>query len=304
MNWNRFWTCGAYLVFSLAMLDDAAAQYPTGGVPPTWGVSASQHYQVPSDFKDRSGGMSSYDAGVRLQRGFNMRGVGRFEFGLGYTYTRFDFASNTELDFSSTSLFRDIHEPTLSVRFVTRVGPRLGVRVFGSVKSSMEEGAAFDDSVHGGIGVGTMYRISPSLSLGISLFVRVPLDGETRIFPFPFIKWDITDRLALTTNRGIALSYLLDPSRQIRISAMASYFGRKQFRLDDRGSVPGGIATISDISVGGRLEWQLFTRLIMQGDIGVVLKPNLTIEDQSGQDVVDEDLEQTLRMGLTVTYRF
>ena len=140
--------------------------------------------------------------------------------------------------------------------------------------------------------------------MGIDALLRPLGNRDITVVPIALVDWQVTDRLALRSRQDVTLTYLLDPQRRLSVAAVASFFGRKQFRLDERGVIPDGVAEIKGFEVGGRITWEPSPALTVRGTVEAALGQNLYLEDAAGREIVDLDLEDALRLSLAVDYRF
>ena len=168
----------------------------------------------------------------------------------------------------------------------------------------LESGADVDDAIYGQVGIGVTYKISEHFSIGPGFFVNRSVSDDSTVFPIALVDWQITDRLSFRARRDFRLSYVLDANRTLTLSAVGSPFERKEFRLDDAGPVPGGVAELKAMTLGGALRWQPIQPLTVKGNLAAVINQTLTIEDRSGREVVDEDLKTSVEMMVSVRYRF
>ena len=121
--------------------------------------------------------------------------------------------------------------------------------VYGSLLAELELGADLDESLGGSLGTGFMYRSSETLTLGLVLHARFPIDKTPQLWPLPYIDWKISDRMTLATEQkagfGYTLTYgLTDPAEDGSFAWAAvgrARFQARRMRLDDGGFNPEGI---------------------------------------------------------------
>ena len=270
-----------------------------------WTVHTTQRYQTASDFVARDGGVAWYESTVGISGGLFIPGPGLLRAGADYVHTRFAFASSTRLGLSGSEPFRHVQEVRLSAQLLTPWSSTWSSQLFGAVTSGFESGAAPDDALSGIAGLGVARRFSDRLSIGLGGLLLHHMDNQAvTVVPIVLLDWQMTERLALRSRQDISLSYLLDPRQRLSVAAVASFFGRRQFRLDEAGPVPAGVAELKGFEVGGRITWEPFPALTVQGAAEAALRQKLHLEDRAGRDMVDVDLEDALRLSLAVRYRF
>ena len=246
LNKCRVWM--AYLVVVVGVVggQTVAAQPPGTSIDRKllsfWEVVALQRYRVSSDVEQRRGSLGFSDSELRLGRS-QLTPVGILKLSAAYTYTHFDFANDTDLGLSTAKPFETVHDVRATLQFSTRLSRHWLARIVGAIGTRVESGAEVDDAIYGRFALGISYRVSDQFTIGTGLFIRRAIDDDVTVLPIPLIDWAITDRLFFRSRRDFRLSYVLDDRRRITLSAVASPFDRKAFRLDDEGVVPGGIAT-------------------------------------------------------------
>jgi len=270
-----------------------------------WTVHTTQSYQTAGDFVARDGGIAWYESTIGISGGLFLPGPGLLRAGADYIHTRFAFASSTRLGLPGSEPFRHVQEVRLSAQLLTPWSNTWSSQLFGAVTSGFESGAAPDDALSGVAGLGVARRFSDRLSFGLGGLLLHQMGNQAiTVVPILLLDWQMTERLALRSRQDITLSYLLDPRRRLSVAAVASFFGRRQFRLDEAGPVPAGTAKLRGFEVGGRVTWEPFPALTVQGAAEAALRQNLRLEDRTGRDIVDVDLVDALRLSLAVRYRF
>ena len=268
-------------------------------------VRATQRYRTMSGISERSGGLAWYESTVGISSGLFLPGPGLVRVGTGYTHARFAFHPDTRLGAAGSEPFRDVRELRLSAQLLTPWSETWSSLALGAVASAFEAGAEPHDSLSGVAVLGAMRRLSARLSAGVGVLLLHPLGKQAAtVLPFFLVDWQVTDRLALRSRQDIRLTYLLDPRRRLSVAAVGSFFGRRDFRLDERGNVPSGVAEIKGFEVGGRVVWEPFPPLVVEGAVEAALRQTLRLEDRAGREVVAVGLEDALRLSLLVRYRF
>jgi hypothetical protein len=288
-------------------------------------IASSQEMGAPSS-TEREPGLSlsasymhQFDTGLdrngdfRVDR-FLFRGDWRkrqsenFSFGIGVNYDFNDYSfSDTAhnpignpwdqvhtLNFSASSLF------TLDKNWKVFVAPSVGV--------AAESGADWGDAiVYGGI-AWTSYRFSPSLALGLGagLFSKAE---EVTAFPVIVVDWKITDRVRLsnplhpgpTGPAGLELSYAFDGGSTV---AVGGAYRSLRFRLDDSGTVAGGVGEDRAFPLWARFSTKLSKTGTLNFLGGAMVGGKMTLEDSSGNEVADENYDASPFLAATLSFRF
>ena len=300
----------SFVILLLFIVACPAAAQPADSLqakekPRLWEVRATQRYRTTSGFADRSGSLAWHESTVGISGGLFLRGPGLLRAGADYTHARFAFAPDARLGPSGPEPFRHVREVRLSAQLLTPWSEAWSTLALATIVSAFEIGAAPDDALSGVAVLGVMRRLSGRLSTGFGALLLKPLGAQTAVaLPLVLVDWQITDRLALRSRQDITLTYLLDPRRRFSVAAVGAFFGRKQFRLGKKGNIPDGVAEIRGIEVGGRVIWEPFPALVVQGALEAVLRQNLRLEDRARRGIVDVALESALRLSLVARYRF
>ena len=232
-------------------------------------------------------------------------GAGLLMAGADYTHTWFAFASGTRLGLSASEPFRHVRDVRLFVQFLTPWSESWSSLAFGTVVSAFEVGAAPEGALSGVVGLGMMRRLPGHLSIGFGVLLLHPLGEQiVTVLPFILVDWQITDRLALRSRQDIPLTYFLDPRQRLSVAAVGSFFGRRQFRLDQSGGIPDGVTDVKGIEVDARVVWEPLPALVVEGAVEATLKQNLRLEDRARREIIDVDLEDGLRLTFAARCRF
>lgn len=294
-----------FIATHLAIAQPAAGPPGAAEKQRLWNIRTVQLYRMASDFKDRDGSIAWHESTVGITTGIFLPPAGLMRAGVDYAHTRFGFASNTRFGPLGSEPFRRVQEVRLSAQLLSPLSKRWSSQVFGVLTSAFESGASPDDALSGIAGLGVTHRFSKRLSTGLGALLLHPLGNRAiTVVPTVLIDWQITDRLVLRSRQEITLSYLFDARRRLSVAAVASFFGHKQFRLDEKGTIPGGVAEIKGFEVGGRVIWEPFPALALYGSVEAAVGQNLYLEDHAGREIVDLDLQNALQLSLAVRCRF
>lgn len=177
-----------------------------------------------------------------------------------------------------------------------------------TVEYSGESGASFSDSLAYGTSLSVAQRLRPDLVLGVGVGVYERIE-DSRVFPFVFVDWRITERTRLTNPSatgpagpaGIELSHALDGGWTL--GAGAAYQTRRH-RLDDGGPFDGGVGAHRFIPVYLRLGRTFSESIAMSLYVGAETDSQLRVYDERGRRLYEERLESGLMGGLAITGRF
>jgi hypothetical protein len=137
-------------------------------------------------------------------------------------------------------LLEDASSTRIDLAYIGRLAGKWSTFSMASVSWNIEEGANFADGRTEALRLMAQRKVSESVELGFGLAGSTRLDRSDQIHPMASINWQITDRLALRTTRGVQLVYDLDETAKWRLAFNGEYSSR-EMRLDEDGLGEGGV---------------------------------------------------------------
>ncbi|OSP56696.1 hypothetical protein [Pseudoruegeria sp. SK021] len=213
-------------------------------------------------------------------------------------------------DFSDTiAPWGDINDYALSVPITFGLSDQVTALVVPSLRFDGEDGVDFDDGQTGALILGAAWRIRDGLTLGPGLGMQSTLDDDVTLFPFLLIDWAITDRVNLSTGRGLGasrgpgltLSYAVSDALSLGI---AGRYEDVEFRLDEDGVVPGGIGRDRATPVVATLGWQPSRAVSVNAFAGMAFGGSLQVKDSNGRTIDSRDYDPTPLFGGSVDFSF
>ncbi|MBL8760119.1 MAG: hypothetical protein JNL50_02350 [Phycisphaerae bacterium] len=181
--------------------------------------------------------------------------------------------------------------------------------VAGSVAWSHEDSSASDSMTGGGVGLVT-YSFNDSFALSAGVSASARLERSARIVPIISIDWKINDAWRLSgrgvgrlANRGPGLALLYSPNETWTFGVGASYETR-EWRLDDEGVAPDGIAEDSRLPIEFSAVWKPSKRLSLTGTIGVDAWAEYSLYDKNGDRIGDVQADPTPFVGIEAKVMF
>jgi Ca2+-binding EF-hand superfamily protein len=267
----------------------------------------------------RSGGVKQFDTDISdgssfettrltLQLGGSYARDYRTSVGLtiGYSYNGYSFSTGTAEGVFEP--WEDVHNISLGLPVRWGMGKKWSGFLNPTIRATGEQGAAFNDSLTGGVFGGAAYRFSDRLVIGPGIGVISQLEESATVFPILIIDWKITDRLSLETGSGLGAT--LGPglvlNYQLNKNLMFSLGGRYEklrFRLDEDGAVPSGIGedTSFPVFIGCSYEITPQARLSLVG--GIETSGDLRLEEKDGKLIRKESYDSGGFFGLTFNIR-
>jgi len=225
----------------------------------------------------------------------------------GYGQKNYDFSGSTEL--SSSDPWQDIRRYELGLSLMWLASPPWSFFVFPGISAYQEAGADFEDSLTAGLVLGSSYRFSENLSLGLGLGWAGQVEEDAEFFPFPIITWQITERLRLengegfaaTLGPGLGLMYDLSDSWSTGLLGRWSLF---RFRLDDEATAPDGVGEDSHYALYAHVDYALSPFSSVNFFAGYQFEGELKLEDRKGQTLAKEAYDDVFVAGLVAELSF
>lgn len=292
----------------------AAAAGPVGGPPggPPGGplafrVEGGGYYQSGTDLKDSPGSFSVSRGYISVggEYRWDFRNAAGLSFGTGFT----DYDFNNATGLSDGDPWSRIEDYRLSVPVRFSLGETTQAIVIPTVRWEAEEDANLDDGRTYGAIAGVAWRLNETLTIGPGIGVFSRLRGGTQVFPILIIDWSITDRLSLSTGRGLGASEGPGLTLDYRIAddwtlGLAGRYENREFRLDDKGVAPGGIGRDRVYPVVATAVWSPNPLVRLSAFAGVEFGGTLSLLDEEGTVLQDSDYDAAPIFGGTFTFRF
>jgi len=228
--------------------------------------------------------------------------------GLGLTYDREESTFSGPSGLPVPDPWGTIHRVGFSPSMVHSIAPDWWILFAPSVGYAGEEGADPGDALVYGAVISATKTIGPDLSLGLGAGAFRQID-RWRVFPFLSVRWRINDRWRLSNPlrvgpagpAGLELAYSLDGNWE---AAAGGAYRSYRFRLDEDGTVPGGIGEIRGIPLFARLSrtWRHGWRADLYA--GVMIGGKLGIENGRGDPIGSASFDPAPLAGLFVTRKF
>lgn len=225
----------------------------------------------------------------------------------GYERDSFDFSGGAGL--GALDPWDEIDMLRFGVRLRARVNERL--RVFGGpvFGFSAETEADLSDGFVGGGIAGATWSFSKRLTVGGGLGVLSDIEDDVQVFPVVILDWRIAENLTLRTGTGTAtrggggIELEWRPHEQWALALGGSYRSRR-FRLDDRGIAPDGVGEEQVLPIYVRVGYRPSPNLEISVRGGVIVAGRLTLEDDDGDEIFEDDFDPAPFVGATLSLRF
>lgn len=217
----------------------------------------------------------------------------------------YDFVGARGVDPIEGNPFRGFNRQNADLLVTHAIDERWAVLALGGFGIAREGNADVGDSIIGRGGVGFSYRVTPGVSLGVSVLANTQLEGRTRVVPLPQVDATFTldERwtLRLATIGGSTLSYRLN--EEVTFQLKAGYEER-QFRLDDDGFAPKGVFQDKHIDLGLGVLWTPTPGLELNAGIAIQPWRRFKVKDQDGHRLTRRETDPTYGLYAGISYRF
>lgn len=221
--------------------------------------------------------------------------------GVGSERSWYDFENATTLD-ASGDPFGDVTDSEFFLRYAAPINARTSWFALGAVGLAAEDDADLSESLIYSGALGFRTARSDTFSWGLGVLVRSQLDDDPLVVPLPQIRWAISDRWTLESQRaGLRLGYA--HSEDLSYGLQAEYISRT-FRLDEDGPIPDGIATDRRVPVSFFAAYRPTPAVSLVANIGASVYSNIELLDRNGDDLTDDDADAALYFSLSARISF
>jgi len=174
---------------------------------------------------------------------------------------------------------------------------------------SQERGASWQDGFSGGGLVSVSYRFGERGVIGGGVGVTSAIEDDARLFPVFVIDVPLTDTIRISSLRvptplarnGIEIICNAAPTLEF---ALGTRYDRSRFRLNDSGSVPGGIGEDLEIPVWLRCTWTPAPNMRVDLMAGVIAWREFRISEGNGLRIDTDRGNATATLGAAFSMTF
>ncbi len=225
----------------------------------------------------------------------------------GYSLDDYDFSGSEGL--AGLDPWGTINEYRLSAPARLGLGERFGVFALPSIRWSAESGGDLGEAVTGGLLAGFSYAVNDRLKIGPGFGVFSQLEDDVSAFPILLIDWQITDTLSLDT--GSVLGATRGPGLGLNWRGLEDWtFGigaryeTYRFRLDDSGSAPDGVGEEKGVPIHLQATYAPIPTVRLTAVAGAAVAGTLTLDDEDGREIREEDVDPSPFLGFGFRARF
>jgi hypothetical protein len=259
-----------------------------------------QQFEADLDGGDAAFRRTQLQSGFRQSRSLN--GGRSAGFGIDYGFEGYDFSGNFD------DPWDNVHKVGFSMSLRTPLTGRWSAMINPSVNLAGESGTSWDRAVVGGGVAAVSGQFGSRLVAGLGVGAFTGLE-DTRFTPVVVVQWQITERWLLGNPfrpgpagpAGLELSYQPD---SVWSAGAGGVFRRDRFRLDDEGLARNGIGDVEGIVTFARISraWSGGVSANLYG--GVLLNGQLTVEDEDGLRLSQQDFDPAPLVAISVRTRW
>lgn len=221
------------------------------------GVAATPIYQFPAKV---SGGGNLSIIRLIFNADISRQVDQKMGLGLGFSYEFADYRFSGLTNFPVSRPWQEVQCLGFSLPIMYALNNKWRLLVIPTFQLAGEFGARWGDALVYGGAIAVTYAFSPDAVFGLGLAGYANIE-EVRVFPFPVVNWQITERLRLTNPfrtspagpAGLELSYALTEEWTVGVGAA---YRSNRFRLDASGPIPNGIGEYVSIPTFVRLSYK------------------------------------------------
>lgn len=228
---------------------------------------------------------------------------GTMSVGYDYEISGYDFDGATGIIPGTSDPWNTVHTHGLSATYFRRASLRWFWLVGGNVAWSGEEGADFADAMTAGGFGAAQFAVTEKLLVGLGLGVRSRLEDSVAVYPVILVDWTINEHLKLTNEGRPGLTLAWAPDQTLSFDITGSYELR-DFRLDESGPLPSGVAREYRLPVSLGVTWTPTPMFTFGGRVGVHLMQRFEANDADGDEVGADDSSPQPFIGLEGRIRF
>ena len=225
-----------------------------------------------------------------------------------YSLSHYDFDGVAR--FGGSDPWENVHTLALNANLSYQIDDAWSVFGGPILTFSGEGDADIEDTFTGGGVVGATWTPTNNLRLGMGVTVTSQLEDDVSVFPLIVLNWRFADQWTLRSatldagsigGGGLELAYELTDHWTL---AGGAVYQSGRFRLDDEGFAPDGIGENSRVPLYLRATWNPSRQVGVSILGGITVGGELTIEDDNGDRLFQEDYDPAPFAGVNVVLRF
>lgn len=279
---------------------DALPDLSTQRKAPTFSIIGAGSFADSADL-DAGGDLRISRVRAAVEAGLDLGENRSLTIGAGSERSWYDFENATGL-VAGGDPFGDVSDTELFVRYAAPLNEQTSWFALAAIGIAAEDDADLSDAVVYSGALGFRKAESETFSWGLGLLIRSQLDDDALIVPLPQIRWAISDRWTLESQRaGLRLGYA--HSEELSYGLQGEFISRT-FRLDETGPIPEGVATDRRVPVSFFAAYRPTPAISLVANLGASVFSNIELLDSAGNDLTDDDIDAALFFSISARVSF
>jgi len=291
----------------LPSLSHAADQDTRQFGPWVWGIEGGAVHQSDTDLSGTSGSFGVDRYFIQPSVAYVRDRRNTVSLAIGFGDSDYEFSSGATID--GQQPWGRIHDYRISVPIRFAPSERTDAIIIPSVRSNAESGASLNDGRTEGVLAGIGWRVSDTLFIGPGFGWFSELGGGSDAFPIIVIDWGITDKLSLTTGRGLAasqgpgltLEYNLNNKWKLGLTGR---YEKIRFALNNDATSPARYGEDRTLPLVLSVQYTLWPMTTVGAFVGGEFDGKLSIEDANARTIASSEYDTAGFTGLVFRSRF
>jgi hypothetical protein len=275
--------------------------------PWVWGIHGGAIHQFDTDLSDVPGSFSvnRYFIEPSLAYAWDRRNTLSLAVGFGQA----DYEFSADATINGQQPWNRMREARISLPIRFSPSERTDAIVIPIVRSYAEQGASLDEGRTQGVLAGIGWRLSDTLFIGPGFGWYSELGDGSSAFPILVINWSISDRLALTTGRGLGasqgpgldLTYSLNNKWKLGLTGR---YEQIRFALENDASSPRTYGEDRSLPLILSVRYSPWPMTMVGAFVGADFSGELSVLDTNGQRLSVSEYDVSPSVGLVFRSRF
>jgi len=272
-----------------------------------WGLSGGAVHQFKADVDDSDGDFDMTRAFLQPSISYAWDRRNSVSLSVGVGESSYNFSGKATV--GNLEPWDDIRDYRVSLPIRFSPAEKADVILIPSWRSSSEDGASVSKADTEGVLTAAGWRFSDTLTLGPGFGWFSELGGGSNFFPVLLIDWQISQRFALTTGRGLGASQ--GPGLTLDYEAgskwtvgLTARYEKTRFLLDDKEGFSDGFGEDKSLPLLLTLTYKPWPMTSVSGILGVEFAGSLRMEDANGKLAAKADYDNAPVIGLVFSSRF
>jgi hypothetical protein len=299
------------LLASVALLAPLASLAQDNGRrqigPWIWGIEGGAIHQFDTELSNEQGSFSVNRYFIQPSVAYAWDRRNTVSLAVGFGEADYDFSAGTKIN--AQQPWSRIREARISLPIRFSPSARSDAIVIPIVRSYAEKGASLDDGRTQGLLAGIGWKLSDTLFIGPGFGWYSELGDSSKAFPILVIDWSITEKLTLTTGRGLGasqgpgldLTYSLNENWKVGLTGR---YEEIRFALDTDPVSPRTYGEDRGLPLFLSVRYSPWPMTMVGAFLGADFGGKLSILDRNGQRLSTSEYDVAPSVGLVFRSRF